>query len=171
MTERDGASLLSSDRKAWERYGAMPGDEHLALCLHVADADVVDEQDLVFLWISWAFVTCNSDDEASLERQVTLEELTERLAARAFPVSSRLDELAGRVLDRRSGGFLGGSFALEDGTRLQLERSVLPDGRGVLAGRAYRPDTDGLEVVLIAGSGWQIRSFPRGTSLRPLATN
>ena len=161
-------SLLKSDREAWEQYGALPGEEHLAIYVDNV-AEVADERDLVFLWLAFAVATCGADDDDdAIQDQFVLGELTERLEATAIRGRSWLDDLSDRALDRRSGRFQAGSFLLDDGTRIQLERSLLQDGRRLLAGRAYRPGAPGVEVVLLARGGWQIRTFDADAVLEPL---
>jgi hypothetical protein len=154
------ASVLF-ERNIWERHGLLPGAEHVLLYLNSVPPPTLTDSDLVFLWISCAFIATASEDQASIESQLALEELTERLSVVAVgSIESRLDELGTRYLDRLRDVVLAGAFTLEDGTILELERGVLADGRRILVGRIYRPGEPGLEVVLVAGNACQIRTFP-----------
>ena len=168
MNLDDFNTSLRMDRDIWAQHGAMPGEERLRLYIEHVNAEVVEDPDLVFLWIAWAIVTCSIDDEDAVDRQMILEEITERVMAAAVPVVSLLDDLGNYSLEPGRWTFSGGVFALEDGTTVELERALLDNGRRLLVCRADQPHMEAVEAVVVSDGACQIRTLPEGSSHRIL---
>lgn len=165
----DIAAILRADRLTWEQHGVLPGEEKLRHYLDRLGPALIEEADLVFLWASCAMVTfAANENEEDLELQHMLGEITEHVASVAVPVAGLVDDLGARSLESIQKAVVGGSFVLEDGTVMHVEREVLEDGRRILVVRADRSHADAIEGAVLSGGSFQIRSLPEGSPLRRL---
>jgi hypothetical protein len=88
VATNDLAESLHLDRRTWEQHGVLPGEERLGPYFDRLDLNTLDDADLVFLWIGWAFVTTGaaSHDESGLDREILPGEVTDHVSAVAVQV-------------------------------------------------------------------------------------
>ncbi|HJP89031.1 MAG TPA: hypothetical protein VJ850_08360 [Candidatus Limnocylindrales bacterium] len=156
---------LRADRRLWEKHGVIPQGERLALFLDRVKPADLDDPDLVFLWVAAAIATSKTEGDDDPAAHFAFGELTERVSSAAIAASSLLNDLDIRTPDGRRDSEFSNTFMLEDGSRVHVERSVLPDARPVLHGWTDPGNSDVTEVTLVAGGACQIRR--RRASMRP----